>query len=184
MTHRPTYQDPRCINIDGPHPSTLDREVLLTQCQIETGRVAGPGGQNRNKVETAVFIRHEPTGVETHATERRSQGQNRHVAIFRLREKLAVKVRTWVSRDHYQPSPLWLERRQGEKLPVNPSHEHYPALLAEALDVVTARRFDVAGAAGVLGITMSQLARLIRHEKHAFAYVNEGREAIGLPRLK
>ena len=57
-------------------------------------------------------------------------------------------------------------------------------LLAEALDVVVARRYDVAGAAGLLGITMSQLTRLIRHERHAFARINEGREAIGLTKLK
>jgi hypothetical protein len=170
--------------VDGPHPSTIEDDELLKQCEIETGRVAGPGGQNRNKVETAVYIKHLPSGVETHATERRHQGQNKHVALFRIRLKLAVKVRTWVGRDRHDPSELWKTRRQGEKLPVNPEHTHYPALLAEALDVVVARRFDVAGAAGVLGVTMSQLARLIRHDKHAFAFVNEGREATGLPRLK
>ncbi|MCA9295254.1 MAG: hypothetical protein KC983_02030, partial [Phycisphaerales bacterium] len=60
----------------------------------------------------------------------------------------------------------------------------YPALLAEALDVVMAKKFDVAGSAGVLGITMSQLARLIRHDRHAFATVNEGRTQRGLPALK
>ena len=67
---------------------------------------------------------------------------------------------------------------------VNPEHLDYPALLAEALDLITARNFDIAGAAGRLGITMSQLARLVRHERHAFAMVNEGREATGLPKLK
>ena len=67
---------------------------------------------------------------------------------------------------------------------MNPEHEDYPALLAEALDVVTVRRYDMAGAAGILGVTMSQLSRLIRHERHAFAKVNEGREACGLTRLR
>lgn len=184
MTFRPSHHDDRCIRVDGPHPSTLDTELLLKQCRIEFGRVAGPGGQNRNKVETAVTITHLPTGVETHATERRSQGQNRSMAIFRLRLKLAIKVRTWVHREHHQPSELWRQRRQGEKMPVNPQHEHYPALLAEALDLIVARHYDVAGAAGRLGITMSQLARLVRHEKHAFALVNDGRESRGLARLK
>ncbi|HMN95337.1 MAG TPA: peptide chain release factor-like protein [Phycisphaerales bacterium] len=184
MPHRPAHRDPRLILLDPPHPSTIDEDALLKECEIETGRVSGPGGQNRNKVETAVQIRHRPTGVETRATERRSQGQNRSMAIFRLRLKLAVAVRTWADRDHHRPSELWRTRRQGEKLPVNPEHEHYPALLAEALDVVVARGYDVAGAAGLLGITMSQLARLVRHDKRAFALVNDGREERGLPRLK
>lgn len=184
MTFRPSHFDDRCIRVDGPHPATLPLEQFLKQCSVEFGRVAGPGGQNRNKVETAVTITHLPTGVETHATERRSQGQNRTVAIFRLRLKLAIKVRSWVHREGHRPSELWEQRRQGEKMSVSPEHEHYPALLAEALDLVVARGYDVAGSAGRLGITMSQLARLIRHQKHAFALVNDGREARGLPRLK
>ncbi|MCA9286852.1 MAG: peptide chain release factor-like protein [Phycisphaerales bacterium] len=184
MTYRPAHHDPNLIYCDAPHPSTLAEDELLKHCSIEFGRVAGPGGQNRNKVETAVYIAHRPTAVDTHATERRSQGQNRHVAIFRLRLKLAWKVRTWTRRDGHRPSELWVSRRQGEKMSVNPEHADYPALLAEALDVVVARGYDVAGSAGILGITMSQLARLIRHQKHAFSMVNEGRERRGLPRLR
>lgn len=184
MAHRPAHLDPRSLFVEGRHPATLDDAELLRQCKVDFGRVAGPGGQHRNKVETAVTIVHLPTGVETRATERRSQAQNRSVALFRLRLKLAIKVRTWVSRDNHQPSQLWRTRRQGEKMAVNPEHEHYPSLLAEALDLIVARNYDIAGAAGRLGITMSQLARLVRHERHAFAMVNEGREATGLPRLK
>jgi len=184
MAYRPPFIDERAITIEGPHPAGLEETALLAQCDIDTGRVSGPGGQHRNRVDTAVWVKHRPTEIEAHATERRSQLQNRHVAIFRLRLKLACKVRTVTSRDGHRPSVLWVKRRQGEKLPVNPEHEDYPALLAEALDVVIARRYDIAGAAGILGITMSQLTRLIRHERHAFARINEGREAIGLSRLR
>ena len=184
MAYRPPFIDERSILVDPPHPATLEEDALLAQCEILTGRVGGPGGQHRNKVDTAVRIRHLATELESHATERRSQVQSRSMAIFRLRLKLACKVRTPTSRDQHKPSELWKRRRQGEKLPVNPEHPDYPALLAEALDVVVARRFDVAGAAGILGVTMSQLTRLIRHERHAFAKINEGREAIGLSKLK
>ncbi len=170
--------------LDGPHPATLSDEALREQCDVSFGRTSGPGGQHRNKVETAVHIRHRPTGVEVRATERRSQSQNRHAAERRLRLRLAVQVRSKLDPRHYRPSALWERRRQGQKLPVNPANRDYPALLAEAMDVVAARNFDVAGAAGVLGVTMSQLARLIRHEGQAFALVNEGRKATGLPPLK
>jgi hypothetical protein len=184
MAYKPPHIDERAIMIKGPHPSTLEDSEFLAQCVFETGRVSGPGGQHRNRVDTAVWIQHVPTEIETHATERRSQSQNRHVAVFRLRLKLACKVRTVTSRDGHKPSELWKQRRQGEKLPVNPENPDYPALLAEAMDVVTARRYDVAGAAGILGITMSQLTRLIRHERHAFALVNAGRESTGLAQLR
>jgi hypothetical protein len=95
-----------------------------------------------------------------------------------------VEVRRPLRTRGYRPSPLWERRRQGTKLPVNPRNRDYPSLLAEAMDVVAACDFDVGGAAGVLGVTMSQLARLIRHERRAFAWINEGRVARGLPPLK
>ena len=166
------------------HPAALDEELLLKDCQIGFGRTSGPGGQHRNKVETAVNITHIPTGVEASAGERRKQFENRVMAIKRLRLKLAIKFRTQVHWQKHKPSELWVSRRQGTQMSVNPNHQDYPALLAEAMDLVFARRYDVAGAAGVLGISMSQLAKLIRHEKHAFAMVNEGRTDRGLPALK
>ncbi len=184
MAYRPPFVDPSFVKIAAPHPSTLPLEIFARQCTVEFGRVSGPGGQHRNKVETAVYIVHVATNIETHATERRSQAQNRSHAIFRLRLKMAVKCRTIVSRDSHKPSELWCRRRQGEKLTVNPEHEDYPALLAEAMDVILVRRYDVAGAAGVLGITMSQLTRLVRHERHAFSLINAGREKIGLTKLR
>lgn len=170
--------------VDAPHPATIEEEELIKQCAFETGRVSGPGGQHRNRVETAVFVRHTPTGIDAQGTERRSQRENKHMALKRLRKKLAIKVRTLSSRDRHDCTPLWTRRRQGDKMSVNPEHEDYPALLAEALDVVVARRYDLAGAAALLGITMSQLSRLIRHEKLAFAQINTGREACGLPKLR
>jgi hypothetical protein len=170
--------------VDAPHPATLEEADFLRQCTFDIGRVGGPGGQHRNRTDTAVFLIHDPTGIDAKATERRSQHQNRRTAIFRLRLKLAVKVRILASRDRHEASELWRRRRQGEKLPVNPEHEDYPALLAEALDCIVTRRYDVAGAAGMLGVTMSQLSRLVRHERHAFALVNEGRERCGLVRLR
>jgi len=167
------------------HPATLSPEQLLKRCEITFGRNRGPGGQNRNKVETAVTIKHTLTGIEGFASERRSQFENRLNAIKRLRVNLAVQVRVPVHYATHRPSELWQRRRGGgEKLSINPNNKDYPGLLAEALDVIVARRFDVAGAAGLLGVTMSQLAKLIRHEKHAMAMVNEGRKDRGLPELR
>jgi hypothetical protein len=162
----------------------LDDAELLKQCEIEFGRASGPGGQHRNKVETAVTITHRPTGVSGSATERRHQSQNRHEALFRLRLHLANRVRREIDPVNYQPSDLWRTRRQGEKMSVSPTHRDYPALLAEALDVVVARNFDVAGSAGMLGITMSQLGKLLRHNKEAHGHVNRERERRGLHALK
>jgi len=170
--------------VQGPHPAGLNDRALGRQCEVTFGRASGPGGQHRNKVETAVRIVHVPTGIEATAAERRSQSQNRHVAERRLRVKLAMGVRTRVDTRRYVPSALWSQRRQGRTMPINPKNKDFPALLAEALDVIVARGYDVAGAAGVLGVSMSQLAKLVRHERHAFSRVNEGRAERGLPVLK
>lgn len=162
----------------------LEDAPLLKQCEVTFGRASGPGGQNRNKVETAVTIKHLPTGVTASATERRHQAQNRHEAVFRLRLHLANDVRRPIDPRAYKPSPLWTTRRQGEKMAVSATHRDYPGLLAEAMDVIVARQFDVAGAAGVLGITMSQLGKLLRHNKQAHSRVNREREKRGLHALK
>jgi len=184
VAYRPPFVDPKFRMVDPPHPATLEEADLLRQCEFTSGRVGGPGGQHRNRVDTAVFVVHVPSGVEAQATERRSQVENRRMAIRRLRRKLASHVRTATNRDVHRCSDLWTRRRQGNKLPVNPDHDDYPGLLAEALDLVVARRYDVAGAAALLGITMSQLSRLINHDKGAFAKLNAGREGCGLPPLR
>ena len=59
------------------HPAATRAEQLLAECEVRRLRRSGPGGQHRNKVETAVALRHLPTGVQAEANERRSQAQNR-----------------------------------------------------------------------------------------------------------
>ncbi len=65
-----------------------DLHVLKKQVVIETYRSRGPGGQRKNKVETAVRLRHLPSGVTVVATEHRSQSENRRLAFERLRDRL------------------------------------------------------------------------------------------------
>jgi protein subunit release factor B len=65
-----------------------DRATLDRICTVEFTRGSGPGGQHRNKVETAVRVTHPPSGISVLAQSHRSQGQNLEDAFARLIEKL------------------------------------------------------------------------------------------------
>ena len=168
---------------EGPHPATLPPETLLRDCEITRGRGSGPGGQHRNKVQTLVTIRHRPTGVSGSAGERRSQAQNRSVALFRLRLTLAVEVRCPPGNE---PSALWRKRldEAGGRIKCNPEHDDYPALLAEALDHITDASGDVAITAKRLGCSTSQLNKLLRDEPRAMQRVNAMRAERGMHALR
>jgi hypothetical protein len=163
------------------HPAQLPVAQLLADCRIETTRRSGPGGQHRNKVETAVVVEHLPSGLRGEASERRSQSRNREAAVQRLRVKLSFSIR---HEPASEPSDLWRERVAGGRIAVSAEHEDYPALLAEALDVVHAHGCDVSLAASLLGVTASQLVKLLKTEHLALAQVNVQRQALGLPSLR
>lgn len=63
-------------------------EDLLAECDVETFRAHGKGGQNVNRRETAVRLRHRATGVEATCQDERYQYRNKMLALATLRERL------------------------------------------------------------------------------------------------
>lgn len=161
------------------HPVCLDDDTLLRECSIRFLRASGPGGQHRNKTESAVVLHHTPTGVEGQAAERRSQADNRRNALKRLRVNLALQVRS-PGLAAAAPTALWRSRCREGKLVINPEHHDFAPLLAEALEVILDRNGHTHSAAEQLGCTHSQLVKFLKLEPRGLALVNEVRRQYGL----
>src|SRR5207248_6908082 len=104
------------------HSSNLARMALADhlrrlrdECDVETYRASGPGGQHRNKTESAVRMTHRPTGIVRVATEHRSQLRNRELALERIWRALEARRRRPKPRIATRPSKAAKERRLAGK---------------------------------------------------------------------
>ncbi len=165
------------------HPASETDEALVEICQMTFLRRSGPGGQHRNKTETAVVIQHRPTGLRGEANERRSQAENRRLAIFRLRLSLATLVREPFSSE-LGTSTLWRGRTKNQRLSISAEHSDFPSLLAEALDCIAACEFQLDIAALRLLVSSSQIVKLLKLHRPAFDWVNRERAVRNLGILK
>jgi hypothetical protein len=153
-------------------------EKLIAQCTVATYRASGPGGQHRNKTESAVRLTHRPTGVVVTATERRSQHENRHRAVVRLRKAIVLEVREALPagapgdvlagalRD-----PAW--PRISQKLPT------YLVVAAQVLDHLEAAGGRVSDMAERLGASTASLVKFLSLDSDLWQVANRIRQRFG-----
>jgi hypothetical protein len=147
----------------------LDDVALLKECQQERYRASGPGGQRRNKVETAIRLHHRSSGLMAQAEESRFLQENRTRALRRLRERIALELRTPFDLDAPPSVPELLSQRGPKgRLSVNPRNRGYPIIVATVLDALEAAEGSYAKAARALGLTTSQVLRFLRSDPHVW----------------
>jgi len=176
----------------NPHPCRLDEAAFLQQCEFTFTKRGGPGGQHRNKVASAVVVRHRPSQISAEANERRDQHRNRQVALARLRRRLACCVRSELAGETQAsgqtgqssgPSPLWRQRCTKGQIRVAVDHWDFAAVLSEALDALDAENWEVSTAASRLGVSSSQLVKFLKKDSECFQWANRQRAQAGHPHL-
>lgn len=169
-----------------PHPALLLSDgALLAECDVRSVRGSGPGGQKRNKTESAVRIRHRPTGVTAVAEESRSQSENRRRALRRLREAVALRVRIPVAMGSFEPPAVWLSSIDAAgRLHLHERNPAYPIVVATVLDVLHANTGRLHETAETLRIRPNQLTRFLAKHPRLWQAANRLRTQHGHRPLK
>jgi AraC-like DNA-binding protein len=152
----------------------LPDESLLAQCDVHLHRASGPGGQHRNKVSSAVRLRHRPTGVAANAADSRSQHENRARAITRLRMNLALKLRRPAGDDvpAVVRDCLAATGKPGsaaKRLQVGRKDVRFWHVAAVLLDFLEADGGRLGAVAGRLGVSTGNLTTIFRADRHLLA---------------
>jgi hypothetical protein len=165
----------------------LDDPPLLAQCELDRFRASGPGGQKRNKTDSAVRLRHRPTGLSAEAVESRSQHENRARALRRLRLEIALHARAPLPAEASGPPEELTEALRvgkGRAISMGRRDSRYPATVAAVFDRLEADGWEVGTAANALGVTTSALGRFLEAEPVVWRAVQQRRQAAGLSPLR
>lgn len=156
-------------------------EILLRSCHEDFYRASGPGGQKRNKTESAVRLRHPATELMVVATESRSRQENRERALRRIREAIALRVRQPIDGGDL-PEILRVAASGG--LRVSKKSPDFLMLAALLLDLVDADRGKVSESADRLGLATSAIVRFLKTTPELWEATQQLRDKHGLAHLR
>jgi hypothetical protein len=167
--------------------TALSDQRLLAQCDVDTYRASGPGGQKRNKTSSAVRLRHAPSGLIVIAEESRSQHENKAKALKRLKQALHLKLR--------EPAPLITGgplalpeieaiRTVAGKLDVGRKDPRFWPAASRVLDVLEAVQARVSDAAGRLNVSTGNLITFLETDAKLWEEANHMRQRFGQKTLR
>lgn len=170
--------------------TSLSDDALVAQCEIDTYRASGPGGQHRNKTSSAVRFRHPPTGLLVIAEESRSQHENKAKALKRLRRTLYVQLR-----DELLPESRTAEaiakhpdyatsREGGGRLHLSAKDPRFWPTVGVVLDVLDAFSARVSEAAECLSISTGNLIDFLQVDDKVWQEANQMRSRHGQKQLR
>ena len=150
---------------------TYDDFELLKDCEFDEYQASGPGGQKRNRKYSAVRLKHLPTDIEVRSAESRSQKQNRSSALKKLRNLIAINIRS-------EESPVL------ESLVIGLNNVRYPLFLAKLFDELHRCAFRISEVAENMGVSTGKLVKLLSRDSQIWQIVNSERKRFGFGPLK
>ncbi len=162
---------------------TLSDNDLVRQCEVDTYRASGPGGQKRNKTSSAVRLRHAPSGQLVIAEESRSQHENKAKAVKRLRMAIALNCRADFALSDGPPAVFKSHQRENGALEISTRNADFPLCIALALDALHSAKGGIKDAATLLGMGTSGLSELLTSDPKVMEQSNRIRIGHGLKRL-
>jgi hypothetical protein len=163
----------------------LTEEQLLAQCEVDTYRASGPGGQKRNKTSSAVRLRHPPSGLIVIAEESRSQHENRARALRRMRQALFLRLREEIAPEALAPEalaavPEYRDARDREgRLHLGHKDVRFWPVVGLVLDVLAACQGRLSDAATALSISTANLGDFLRSDDKVWEQANQMRLRFG-----
>ncbi len=167
------------------HWAAFTDAQLLTQCEVDTYRASGPGGQKRNKTSSAVRLRHLPTGLIVIAEESRSQHENKAKCQQRLRRALYLNLREVVIPEQLAAHPDFAPARDGDgRLHLREKDPRFWPAAGVVLDVLVHTEGQVSTAAELLGTSTANLIDFLQTNPKLWQEANRLRVAFGLKGLR
>lgn len=170
--------------------ATLTDAQRLAQCEVDTYRASGPGGQKRNKTSSAVRLRHTPTGLIVIAEESRSQHENKAKCLIRLYRALFLHLRDPLPLVAQLPGALaehpdFAPARSADgRLHLGVKDPRFWPAVGVVLDGLTAAAGQVSTLADWLGTSTANVIDFLQLDPKVWQEANRVRAACGLKPLK